>query len=106
MVCLSLGRAMGGPSLSEAVGERTRTQAELAVCPLPGPLIQCQRPQPKSSLSEKDMAISQELLDILVCPVCKTPVKFTLDNSGLNGQTCNRGIPVAAEIPAIPPEKG
>ena len=29
------------------------------------------------------MAISQELLDLLVCPVCKTPVKLTADEKGL-----------------------
>ncbi len=29
------------------------------------------------------MPISQELLDILVCPQCKTPVKLTPDGAGL-----------------------
>jgi uncharacterized protein len=96
---------MGGPSLSEVVRERTRTQAELAVCPLPGPLIQCQGPKLKSLLREKNMAISQELLDILVCPVCKAPVKFTPDNSGLKCQTCKRVYPVRDEIPVMLPEE-
>jgi uncharacterized protein YbaR (Trm112 family) len=51
------------------------------------------------------MAISQELLDILVCPVCKTPVKFTSDNSGLKCQTCKRVYPVRDEIPVMLPEE-
>ena len=29
------------------------------------------------------MAVSQELLDILVCPLDKTPVKLTSDKKGL-----------------------
>ena len=29
------------------------------------------------------MAVSQELLDILVCPLDKTPVKLTSDQKGL-----------------------
>jgi len=95
----------GRPSLYEAVEERTRTQAALAVCLLSSPLIQCQRPKPKSPLREKNMAISQELLDILVCPVCKTPVKFTPDNSGLKCQTCKRVYPVRDEIPVMLPEE-
>ena len=51
------------------------------------------------------MAISQELLDILVCPLCKTPVMFTTDNSGLKCQTCKRVYPVRDEIPVMLPEE-
>ncbi len=29
------------------------------------------------------MAISQELLDLLVCPVCKMPIELTVDEKGL-----------------------
>jgi uncharacterized protein YbaR (Trm112 family) len=47
------------------------------------------------------MPIPQELLDILVCPLCKTPVKFTPDNSGLKCQTCRRVYPVRDEIPVM-----
>ncbi|HVB98917.1 MAG TPA: Trm112 family protein, partial [Candidatus Dormibacteraeota bacterium] len=28
------------------------------------------------------MAVSKELLDILVCPLCKTPVHLTADEQG------------------------
>jgi len=51
------------------------------------------------------MAISQELLEILVCPVCKTPVKLTPDNSGLKCQTCRRIYPVRDDIPVMLPEE-
>ena len=51
------------------------------------------------------MAISQELLDILVCPDCKTPVKLTPDGSGLKCQTCRRVYPIRDEIPVMLPEE-
>jgi len=51
------------------------------------------------------MPISQELLDILVCPVCKTPVKLTLDGAGLKCATCRRVYPVKDEIPVMLPEE-
>lgn len=47
------------------------------------------------------MAISQELLDILVCPVCKTPVRLTPDKAGLKCQTCRRVYPIRDEIPVM-----
>ncbi len=51
------------------------------------------------------MAISQELLDILVCPVCKTPVKLTPDGNGLKCQTCRRVYPIRDDIPVMLPEE-
>ncbi len=51
------------------------------------------------------MAISQELLEILVCPMCRTPVKLTPDNSGLKCQTCRRVYPVRDDIPVMLPEE-
>ena len=51
------------------------------------------------------MAISQELLDILVCPVCKTPVKMLPDQSGLKCLTCRRVYPVRDDIPVMLPEE-
>lgn len=51
------------------------------------------------------MAISQELLDILVCPVCKSPVTLTPDNSGLKCQTCRRVYPIRDDIPVMLPEE-
>lgn len=51
------------------------------------------------------MAISQELLKILVCPMCKTPVKLTADNAGLKCETCRRVYPVRDDIPVMLPEE-
>jgi uncharacterized protein len=50
---------------------------------------------------EKLMAISQEWLEILACPICKTPVKLTADNAGLKCGTCRRVYPVRDDIPVM-----
>jgi len=47
------------------------------------------------------MAVSHELLDILVCPVCKTPVKLTGDQHGLKCSTCRRVYPIRDDIPVM-----
>jgi uncharacterized protein len=47
------------------------------------------------------MAISQELLDILVCPLCKTPVKLTPDGQGLKCSQCRRLYPIKDDIPVM-----
>jgi uncharacterized protein YbaR (Trm112 family) len=51
------------------------------------------------------VAIPQELLDILVCPECKTPVKLTPDHNGLKCQTCRRIYPIRDDIPVMLPEE-
>jgi uncharacterized protein len=51
------------------------------------------------------MAIAQELLDILVCPVCKTKVIYTEDFAGLRCATCRRVYPVRDEIPVMLPQE-
>lgn len=47
------------------------------------------------------MAVSKELLDILVCPLCKTPVKLTSDQGGLKCSTCHRVYPIRDDIPVM-----
>lgn len=47
------------------------------------------------------MAISQELLDILVCPLCKAPVKPTADGQGLKCGQCRRVYPIRDDIPVM-----
>jgi uncharacterized protein len=47
------------------------------------------------------VAVSQELLEILVCPLCKTPVKLTLDQQGLRCATCRRVYPIRSDIPVM-----
>jgi len=47
------------------------------------------------------MAISQELLDILVCPLCKEPVTLTPDGRGLKCGKCRRVYPIEDDIPVM-----
>ena len=47
------------------------------------------------------MGVSKELLDILVCPQCKTPVKLTPDEKGLKCSTCRRVFPIREDIPVM-----
>ena len=47
------------------------------------------------------MAISQELLEILVCPLCKAPVRIKTDQSGLKCEQCHRVYPIKDDIPVM-----
>lgn len=47
------------------------------------------------------MAISQELLEILVCPVCKAQVVLKEDGSGLKCVQCHRVYPIRDDIPIM-----
>jgi len=51
------------------------------------------------------MSISKELLDILVCPLCKQPVLLLPDESGLKCEACKRVYPVRDDIPVMLPEE-
>lgn len=47
------------------------------------------------------MAVSKELLDMLACPVCITPVKMTPDQQGLKCDKCHRVYPVRDDLPVM-----
>jgi len=47
------------------------------------------------------MAISQDLLEILVCPLCKEPVTLTPNNQGLKCSKCKRVYPIKDDIPVM-----
>ncbi|HEX7359646.1 MAG TPA: Trm112 family protein [Bryobacteraceae bacterium] len=47
------------------------------------------------------MAISEELLEILVCPVCKAKVVLKEDGTGLKCVQCKRVYPVRDDIPVM-----
>ena len=47
------------------------------------------------------MSVAQELLDILVCPEDKTPVKLTSDQKGLKCSKCRRVYPIREDIPVM-----
>ena len=47
------------------------------------------------------MAVSKDLLEILVCPVCKAQVVLKEDGSGLKCINCKRVYPVRDDIPIM-----
>ena len=47
------------------------------------------------------MAISQELLDILICPACRGELELKQDGSGLKCTACKRVYPIREDIPAM-----
>jgi hypothetical protein len=51
------------------------------------------------------MAIHPDLLEILACPVCKTPVEVVKDGAGLRCGQCKRVYPVRDDIPIMLPEE-
>src|SRR5712664_1035033 len=83
---------------------RPLTNSKPGVCPPAAALVQCHHLAQWQS-RRKSVAISQELLEILVCPVCKTPVKPTPDHAGLKCQTCRRVYPIRDDIPVMLPEE-
>ncbi len=51
------------------------------------------------------MAISQELLEVLACPACKTPVEL-VGESWLVCTECDRKYPIKDDIPVMLIEEG
>jgi hypothetical protein len=47
------------------------------------------------------MAVDPALLEILVCPECKTPVRLVHDDTGLKCDTCGRVYPIKDDIPVM-----
>jgi len=47
------------------------------------------------------MAISQELLEMLRCPVCKARVHMEPDKGGLKCESCRRVYPIRDDIPVM-----
>ena len=47
------------------------------------------------------MAVDPELLAILACPECKTPVVLVNDGAGLKCETCRRVYPIKDDIPVM-----
>lgn len=47
------------------------------------------------------MAVDKELLEILACPVCKTPVEEVREGAGLRCESCGRIYPVEGDIPVM-----
>ena len=47
------------------------------------------------------MAISKELLEILVCPLCKAALELKQDENGLKCAQCKRVYPIRDDIPIM-----
>jgi len=47
------------------------------------------------------MPVDPALLEILVCPECKTPVRLVRDGAGLRCDTCSRVYPIKDDIPVM-----
>jgi uncharacterized protein len=47
------------------------------------------------------MAVNPELLEILVCPACKTPVSLIKNGTALKCGTCHRVYPIVDDIPVM-----
>jgi uncharacterized protein YbaR (Trm112 family) len=47
------------------------------------------------------MPIDAELLEILACPACKTPVVLVRDGAALRCATCRRVYPIKDDIPVM-----
>lgn len=51
--------------------------------------------------TEATVGIDPELLKILACPNCKTPVLPVRDGTGLKCKQCNRVYPIKDDIPVM-----
>ena len=49
----------------------------------------------------RPMALDPALLEILVCPECKTPVRLVRDGAGLECSSCHRIYPIKDGIPVM-----
>jgi uncharacterized protein YbaR (Trm112 family) len=47
------------------------------------------------------MALSKDLLEILVCPLCKADLDLKDDSSGLKCVQCHRVYPIRDDIPIM-----
>src|SRR5258708_36377449 len=58
-------------------------------------------PWPLSCYTELVMAISKDLLEILVCPLCKAALEMKQDENGLKCVQCKRVYPIRDDIPVM-----
>ena len=47
------------------------------------------------------MPVDAELLEILACPACKTPVTLVKDGTALKCGSCHRVYPIKDDIPVM-----
>ncbi|MDQ3253953.1 MAG: Trm112 family protein [Acidobacteriota bacterium] len=47
------------------------------------------------------MAISQDLIEIMICPACKGKVELKADGSAIKCVACRRVYPIRNDIPSM-----
>lgn len=47
------------------------------------------------------MPVDAELLEILACPLCKTPVRLVKNDTALKCDQCHRVYPIKDDIPVM-----
>lgn len=47
------------------------------------------------------MPIDAEFLEILACPLCKSPVRLVKNDTALKCDTCHRVYPIRDDIPVM-----
>ncbi len=57
--------------------------------------------QPNELRYSRRMAVDPQLLEILVCPACKAPVRPIKDGLALKCEKCRRVYPVRDDIPVM-----
>src|SRR6185503_18435800 len=62
--------------------------------------LNCSTKDGKLSYSRR-MAVDPELLEILACPKCKTPVALVKDGTALKCANCKRVYPIKDDIPIM-----
>jgi uncharacterized protein len=50
---------------------------------------------------EEILDIPKYALDVLACPVCKTPVEILADESGFKCVSCHRVYPIRDDVPVM-----
>ena len=54
-----------------------------------------------ANIEESEMPISEQLLEILVCPACRAKVELKPDGSALKCVECKRVYPIRDDIPVM-----
>ncbi len=55
----------------------------------------------RANIGESVMPISEQLLEILVCPACRAKVELKPDGSALKCVECKRVYPIRDDIPVM-----
>jgi uncharacterized protein len=58
-------------------------------------------PKAESVRYTAPMPVDPELLEILACPACKTPVRLVKDGAALKCDACHRVYPIKDDIPVM-----